>query len=339
MNVALIPGFVGSELSDNLELRPFVSSKVWVDKGRILSGALAYLDLAPDGDSPGPIAKGVSCRPGSPEPSYYNPLVAALQEAGHKVEPLGWDWRKDIQAQGRRLGAAILGLFTEGDIAIVAHSAGGLVARNAVDWIKANGHYNRIKRIIYLGTPQWGSYYVVSALCRQADLYQSLVVATGGHTVAGQQPARIVLDTILAHFVGLYQLLPAWGYGPFWDGDAANVSRLYVADFWAGVNNLVTQERLDRARTFWTNMKDLVYREKESFIAGTDQGTASSYSYDKNTNLLIEAVNHNTGDDTVEKQSAVPADAQLWVGSSAWAHERMPQIGDLQKKVIQFIGA
>lgn len=338
MNVTFIPGFCGTELHDNLGLRPLVGSKVWVDYARIGSGALSYLDLANDGTSPGPMCPaGVTVRAGEPEPGEYSSLISALRDAGHKVQPLGWDWRLNMLTAGDRAGASMLAQWGDGPVWIVAHSAGGLVARGAVQHYYDHGKGSFIKGIIYLGCPYFGTYYPIAVVARQAEMYRNLAWLMGKGVSKGQNAGQIVLDTLIPHLVALWQLLPCYGYGPLWDQNPTRVEWMYKASFYSDVNAGMLQVRLNTAKDFWAAMKTMQWREKEFFIAGDKFKTPVDFSWSEPGDKLLKAEYSQLGDNTVDYASAVPADAQAVASSTAWGHELMPNIRDLQTTIMDYL--
>lgn len=139
---------------------------VWIDLGVLMLGQLGLMRLAPDGTSPGP-PDGVALQPlGVIGPYCGFPtaiLAAQLLPHGYRTAGWAWDWRQTVYAAGVRLAATIRSEVTTDDpCAIVAHSAGGLVARAAWTELGLTGQQGLVRRIVTLGTPHWGSYTVVS---------------------------------------------------------------------------------------------------------------------------------------------------------------------------------
>lgn len=137
-------------------------SVVWINLQTLMLGQLGQLRLAPDGTSPGP-PDGVSCAATSLVAPYCGLptfiLAAQLAVQGYATRGHPWDWRQSVYAAGILLAARIRAEVTLSDpCAIVAHSAGGLVARAAWTELGLTSEHGLVRRIVTLGTPHWGSY-------------------------------------------------------------------------------------------------------------------------------------------------------------------------------------
>jgi pimeloyl-ACP methyl ester carboxylesterase len=333
VNVAVIPGLPGTNLHDKRYGKP-PGRKVWVDYASIAVGGLVLLDLDEEGDGAGPLAQGAMIVHGDLQEPYYGGLLRLLRKKGHNAIGFGWDWRKDMLSEGVSVATDMKTSFGKENWVIVAHSAGGLVARIAMREAQDLHFDQQITTIIYLGTPHYGTYYALSAFTREASLYQNIAHLMGQLLSSVGHPAQIVLDYVLGRTVALYELLPAYGYGPLWNDNPDGVAALYNLQNWQQINPFMLQSRLDSAKLFWSAMKTLRWPSKEQFIAGQGQRTPDGYSTSTGTLKVRAAVYHDKGDNTVELRSAVPGDAQKMVASSKWAHEELPLDPEVQKIIL-----
>lgn len=143
--VLILPGIMGSELGTP---GPPRDDLIWVAYLQILQGRLKELLLpAKPGSKIG--ALGVLL-------FAYEKLKLRLRAAGFDADFFPFDWRQDLKDLGARLTAAINS--KSGPVHLVAHSMGGLVARAACKTRPSN-----LKRIVTLGTPNYGSYSPIQA--------------------------------------------------------------------------------------------------------------------------------------------------------------------------------
>ena len=209
MFVVILPGILGSELNVSAGF-PWPSRRIWPDPFALALGDLALLQLGPDGDSPGPLAQGLKASAGAPMPYVYGPMALALGTLGHTVIQVGWDWRKDLLAQGAVVWNLVAQLAGSQGIAVVGHSAGGLVAIAA---LKAAGSAGaQIERIITLGTPWYGSWSTARLWWRQSQTYRGLRQLCGWRHAPRQGP--LWLDATVATWPALYELMPFAASGP-----------------------------------------------------------------------------------------------------------------------------
>jgi pimeloyl-ACP methyl ester carboxylesterase len=126
IDIILLPGIMGSELSDRKG--PF--GKIWLDKLRLIGGDFSYLAL--DAEGRNDLMKDSSQQPEGLLKMTYLKAEAWLEQRGHRVHPFPYDWRRAIDTSARGLNDFVEGL-TKGDarktFVSVAHSMGGLVTR------------------------------------------------------------------------------------------------------------------------------------------------------------------------------------------------------------------
>ncbi len=162
--VFVLPGILGSNLAVNKE-------RIWLGLHLVAGlGRLAYHagsdDVKPDG------AIGV----------FYGELTGHLG-ASHDVVEFAFDWRRPIEDEARRLGAAV-GLALDArqasgqPVRILAHSMGGLLARTMAlkcpaVWARMMAHADA--RLLMLGTPNAGSWAPMQVLSGDDTLGNTLV--------------------------------------------------------------------------------------------------------------------------------------------------------------------
>jgi pimeloyl-ACP methyl ester carboxylesterase len=158
------------------------------------------------------------------------------------VDTYAYDWRRDLDDAADGLAALIRERHDGQPVHLVAHGAGGLVARQLVlrhpqlweamqDPAGAAGG-----RLVMLGTPNFGSYAAVQALAGEDRVTELLAACDARHDTQA-------LLAVAGTFAGSYQLLPAPSRLP------GSLSSLYQADTWPR-QAAVSQALLDRAWTF-----------------------------------------------------------------------------------------
>jgi pimeloyl-ACP methyl ester carboxylesterase len=235
-NVILLPDHMGSELA-SVSRRG--EDPVWISAPAIARGGFSRLALAPDGPTEArPRARVVARRPLG---HWYARAMLALR-ARWNVDTYAYDWRRGLDDAADGLAAIIRERHAGQPVHLVAHGAGGLVARQLVlrhpqlwgamqDPAGAAGG-----RLVMLGTPNFGSYAAVHALAGADRVTELLAACDSRHDT---QAVLVVAGT----FAGSYQLLPAPSRLP------GSLSSLYQADTWPR-QAAVSQALLDRAWTF-----------------------------------------------------------------------------------------
>lgn len=216
----VIPGVMGSRL-----VRADGGREVWPGRIPALLTGRSFRALSVPLLDPDPVADPSALTPGGifdevGGHSFYADLVRALEDYGHyRCRPpeaidaatdcvlFSWDWRQDFVAAARRLEGVVerlrqVRLDPELRVDVIAHSAGGLVARYYVryggrDVLDAevppppdpDGH--GIDRLILIGTPNFGS------------------IAAVQQAMFGKRfPLGLAGPEVLATFPGLPELFP-----------------------------------------------------------------------------------------------------------------------------------
>jgi len=217
--VLIVPGIMGSQLGLARDA-PLPNDIVWLDPLDIQHGKLAVLRMS----AAAPIVPlGVVL-------FSYLRLKLHLRIAGFSVEFHDYDWRLSILKSARALAERLRAL-RPAQVAIVAHSMGGLVSRAALA-LEGTRH---IARLVLLGTPNCGSFAAVQALRGTYAVVRKLARLTQ------QTSAESLSAEVFNTFPSLYELLP-WGPCSMPGGD------LFDAHSWPAAGPRPHLELLEAAR-------------------------------------------------------------------------------------------
>ena len=184
--VLILPGIMGSKIGRRRRIGLF-DDVYWFDPIDIAAGRLTQLALPGAGTRFE--ALGVML-------IAYLKLKLRLQIGGYDAEFHAYDWRQSIAELGTDLARVLLAKGGE-DVSVVAHSMGGLVAR----WALGNG--GTCRRLIMLGTPNFGSFAPVLALRATYSIVRKVGALDLKHT-----PEQLAAD-VFCTFPGLTQMLPS----------------------------------------------------------------------------------------------------------------------------------
>jgi pimeloyl-ACP methyl ester carboxylesterase len=183
--VLILPGIMGSKLG-GAPPAPGASGVVWLDPLKIGAGRL--LDLAlPEGRRLAPVGVMLFA---------YARLKLQLQIQGFDTAFHPYDWRLGLEELGLALAARIAA--NAKPVILIGHSMGGLVARMALAMLPKR----RVRKLILLGTPNFGSFAPVQAL-RGTYAYVRKVA-----TLDLENSPEFLAERVFHSFPGLYQLLP-----------------------------------------------------------------------------------------------------------------------------------
>ena len=187
--VYILPGIMGSQLGfARGGKRP--NDILWLDPIDINFGRLVELKLP---GSTQLLALGAM--------SYtYLKLALSLRKAGFDAVLLEYDWRQDVASLGEALAQRISADGFE-NVALVAHSMGGLVARAAL----TNAAGRQVSQLVTLGTPNCGSVAAVQALRGTYSVVRKLGMLDLEHD------AEFLAREVFSSFPGVHELLPAAG--------------------------------------------------------------------------------------------------------------------------------
>ena len=184
--VWILPGIMGSRLAVDSDSR---RNLIWFDPASLARGHVTRLKYDPPKD--GVVACGVFW-------SVYGRLRLKLVCEGYRVRFLPFDWRRPTDELGE-IAHATLAAEGDRDITLVAHSMGGLVARHIADRDRDS---RQIRRIVTIGTPNWGSYSPVMVF-RNAHASVSQI----GRLDPFHSAEDIIRD-VLRDLPGLVEMMP-----------------------------------------------------------------------------------------------------------------------------------
>jgi hypothetical protein len=182
--VWIVPGLMGTKLGRRRTIRLF-DDVVWFDPIDVALGKLDDLILP----------AGKKLRTLGVMLIAYLKLKLRRGRAGYDAEFYEYDWRLSIDKSGDQLKADLSARDGE-SVSLVAHSMGGMVARWALQ------HGAKCRRLIMLGTPNFGSFAPVQALRATYPVVRKVGALDQRRTA--EELARDVFSS----FDGLTQLLP-----------------------------------------------------------------------------------------------------------------------------------
>ncbi len=218
--VYILPGIMGTQLGA-ARAAPTPADLLWLDPQDIIQGGLERLRLPDSG----------SLRPLGAIPYSYLPLQLRLRAAGYTVTMHDYDWRTDLGAPARAL-AARLAAESAPEIAIIAHSMGGLIGRRAM----ALPGFERVRRFITLGVPHHGSFGAVQAIRGTYPVVRRLAALDRVHD------AESLATRVFSTFPSIHQLLPTLSLHPAGD--------LFESGHWPQSGPQPVAELLREARAF-----------------------------------------------------------------------------------------
>jgi len=237
--VLILPGIMGSRIGTEDDL-------IWFDPLDIVRGNLELLAL--DGAASKYGAVGVILL------SYLR-LKLSLRLAGFDAEFHPYDWRRDVRDLGAELAEHLKGEAAE--VSLVAHSMGGLVARAA---LKAGG--GNVRRLIMLGTPNYGSFAVPQAVRGVYSVVRTVAALDFWHS------AEELAEEVFGTFPGLYDLLP-------WPEKFSAVD-LYDRNEWPSEGPRPRSDLLKGAREMHSTLA--APDDRYVLIAGINQETVTDLS-------------------------------------------------------------
>jgi hypothetical protein len=185
--VLILPGIMGSKLGRRRKL--FGTDTVWIEPFDLITGGLAKLALPRPGTDYHAIGVLVST---------YLLIRMRLRSAGFDADFHPFDWRRPIADLGRELAERIAE-DPAAEIWLVAHSMGGLVARAAL----RDPRTKKVRRLIQLGTPNYGSFSPVMALRGVHSLAKKIAM------IDLKNSNTRLTEEVFSTFPGLYEMLPA----------------------------------------------------------------------------------------------------------------------------------
>jgi pimeloyl-ACP methyl ester carboxylesterase len=265
-NVVYLPGIMGSTLVTRHKKGD--EDLVWINYFRIANGTLMRLKLARDGNNQHD--KEFTVRAADVDKKTYAKAVLSLR-GWWDVATCPFDWRRDIDAASDALRDLIVARFPNRPVHLVAHSMGGLVARNFIRrhpdvWQGMRAEDGSGGRLVMLGTPNYGSFAIPQVLTGVEKMVQMLARADLWHDLGE-------VLSITNSFVGSYQMLPA----PDRINEAARA--MYRLESW-GKTPDISEDHLERAAAFHRHLETprTVDPERMVYVAGFGRDTLSGLS-------------------------------------------------------------
>ncbi|MBY6068816.1 trypsin-like peptidase domain-containing protein [Leisingera aquaemixtae] len=254
-NVYILPGIMGSKLSARVGGN---DDLIWFDPVDIGRGGVARLEF---GKEPDPVvASGTFW-------AAYGTLRLRLRVRGYSVKFLPYDWRKSISDIADELRSKVEGNEDHGAV-LVAHSMGGLVARQ----IAALDTDEVVKRVVTIGTPNFGSYSPVQVFRVASDMLNKIGWLDQKHT-----PSDIA-KKYLRHFPGLVEMMP--------DPSKRPSELYYDASYWPNGGARPNKSTLESALAAKSKLPTPDYRfhqiigfGQETAVAADNNGSELTYSY------------------------------------------------------------
>lgn len=187
--VLIVPGIMGTKLGIPKAGMLGTDDVIWLDPKDVALGTLTRLSLGAGGTS--------KIVPLGAMLLFYLKLKLRLRAAGFDADFWGYDWRRSVHDLGSVLARHVQGL--PGNVHIVAHSMGGLVARAAL----RQGAGPRVQRLVMLGTPNHGSFMATQAVRATLDTIRTLATFDPSHS------AEELSNRVFNTFPSLYELLPS----------------------------------------------------------------------------------------------------------------------------------
>lgn len=334
-NVVYLPGLFGSTLGTARFFYPG-DFTVWVSPLSVISGIVIQLQLAADGVSPGPATEGIPCFPTGLVDGYYEPLALYMEMQGYTVWRAAFDWRKDVNRIAEQVAADLVRKFVNDPFVFVAHSFGGLVARQVAGILQGQGRGRQVQGIITLGTPHFGSLVPVQTWFGIAAFYQRLAQGAGLFFPGGTPPRLTILDLICATWPALYTCMSFRNSGPLFSSNPAAAAAIYDADNYAGGNPFLQSASLEAAITAQASLGDGGVGSRTCCIVGSGVRTPDNLDMTRPLNSPIVYEFSDFGDGVVPADSASLPGSQV-VTVQGVAHENMPQDGRCMAAVRYFL--
>jgi CHAT domain-containing protein len=180
----------------------------------------------------------------------YLRIKLKLEASGYDADFYPFDWRQSIARLGNDLAKRLKELG--GKVDLVVHSMGGLVARSAI------GQGAKCRRLIMLGTPNFGSFAPVMALRATYP-----VVRKVGALDLFHEPEDLARD-VFSTFPGLTEMLPP--------SETFNAVDLYDLNSWPADKLRPRPEILSQVAKVQKGLAPGA--DNQYLIAGVDQRTA-----------------------------------------------------------------
>lgn len=296
--VLILPGILGSTLAMK---KGGTLDTIWVDFWNIFRGRMAELALPDSGKTICPV---------DAYPATYLKLKLWLRSEGFDADDHPFDWRQTIPGLGKQLADRIAA-EPASEVFLVAHSMGGLVARAAM----THG-IPKLKRLIMLGTPNYGSFAPVMVFRGVYPLLKKLGLldsSNNAQELAGK----------MSTFPGLTEMMP--------HKEKFSTVNLYDINAWPSRGPRPLPALLANAPKAQAKLA-MPPRDKATMIAGVGEKTVTSLKAEDGGFVFEETRN---GDGTVPVEFAVlPGIDTYYVGE---AHGDLPRNRKVWQAVKEII--
>jgi pimeloyl-ACP methyl ester carboxylesterase len=288
--VVFIPGILGSKLAlGDEEVWPPKATEVVLGYGRIDKLVAAAV-----------VSTGViesQCIP------VYGPIMDALRDVGIKEEngadilvPWHYDWRKDLAELAEKLSADLKALAEDhpGNIVLLCHSMGGLIARYCMEYQGLNDPWqDRIRLAIFMATPHEG-----------APLAIARATGTGGSSL-GLNAAQLRQLCGAPGYPADYQLCPAQAAPVIWRTDALlPFAPQSLGDPGVAAHLGLNQTSLDRSFDFQSKLDPTKKPAARRYFSIVSAAHETITRFDGTQAKIAAVAVKNAGDGTVPIQSA-----------------------------------
>lgn len=299
--VYILPGIMGSTLWRD----PRIGSNypVWINPFFLAAGAVRRLKINPNRND---------IYPNDAVDILYLKMKLRLKRAGYDAEYLPFDWRFSPNDEGARFIEAIKAR-NEKSITLVCHSMGGLVARQMAA-LDPNGTY--IKRVVTIGTPNYGSYSAVQAF---ALTHSTLKLLATIDTIHSEED---IMNKYVKHFRGLLEMLPDKRRRPNED--------YFKPSTWSTTPTKPARTALSKAKAAKAALP--LVDDRFTQIVGMNEDTLQS-AYEKNGKLHFDF--SNEGDGTVPRDLAEMGEITRYFTNGK--HRRLPGKTKVIKSVMDII--
>ena len=269
----------------------------------------------------------------------YDDLMTALRGAGYKdgedLFAFPYDWRQTNVYSAYQLKEKIDEVklaASSNKVDLVAHSMGGLVARQ---YIESEDYDNDVGRIVFLGTPQQGApqAYRYWEAGEGFDGFSDKVLKEIIEYQADTAGYDTLLDYIHTGIVSISQLLPTYEYLLDSSGmrvyDPVNQPENYPYNNWLwGLNTGANLDRLTSgAIGVYSLVGDYPGNTITQFEVGEADPAATVWPHGE-----VAGIFHGAGDGTVPRQSSSLFDSEVVPGA---AHRLLPT--EAQIRVIEYL--
>jgi pimeloyl-ACP methyl ester carboxylesterase len=312
-NYVVVPGLMGTELIADLWV---TTQKVWLSYPSIAATGTTLLALNAAGTGPAPGLPLSGWEIGEVFPEYYSALISQTAAQG-PILVFGYDWRLSILVSGRLLANRIEASFPGGQVKIVAHSMGGLVARAAMAYLKADGHDDLVVKLVTLGTPHYGTYAPMAGFARFDGTYLRLLGLVSFLRAGNVIASAALVDPPIATFPSIYELMPSTAAGPLVPFPQL-LAAIYSAASYLPFNPFVRQSRLDAAKVSQVWLATAGDPARTVCVMGTGVETIETVS---NSLLIGTPAGYSY---TAQGDGTVNQDCGLWQGAAALYQPGVP---------------